>query len=246
MPGLARRSAALPGRASVPERSGPHPVELAGLLHELTVRILGADSVAQALDRFASFAAGALRGVVRCSVALISEGGPLTAATYGTSGESFDELQYASGAGPGLEAARTRSMVTATDLVHDERWVELTGRARADGLRSVAAIPLDVGRTAGGAVSFYRVEAGEFEPDVLVTAMALAGQAEVLLGELTRRDALTEGAVVDRAAGVIIAQRGCGLREAYAILQESAQRLGLDRGTVAQLLIAAADRNAGP
>nr|BFE76050.1 hypothetical protein GCM10020092_093510 [Actinoplanes digitatis] len=37
--------------------AGPHPVELAGLLHELSVRILGADAVPQALDRLAAFVA---------------------------------------------------------------------------------------------------------------------------------------------------------------------------------------------
>jgi AmiR/NasT family two-component response regulator len=73
--------------------------------------------------------------------------------------------------------------------------------------------------------------------------MAVAGQAEVLLGELHRREALTEGAAVDRAVGVIIAQRGCGVQEAYRILQDSAQRLGLDRLTVAERLVAAAARD---
>jgi GAF domain-containing protein len=221
----------------------PHPVELAGLLHELTVRLLTADSLHQALDRLAAFAAAALPGVVRCSVALIGEGGPITTAASGPAGETFDQQQYAGSAGPGLEAARTRSVVTSDDLVADERWPELADAARADGLRAVAVIPLDVRRTAVGAVAVYPDRAGEVDPEVLVTAMALAGQAEVLLGELHRREAPTEGAEVDRAVGVIIAQRGCGVQEAYAILQESAQRLGLDRGTVATRLVAAAARN---
>jgi len=43
---------------------------------------------------------------------------------------------------------------------------------------------------------------------------------------------------------VIIAQRGCGVQEAYEVLRDTAQRLGLDRRTVAERLIAAAARNA--
>lgn len=222
---------------------GPHPLELAGLLHEVTVRLLTADSLHQALDRFAVFAAVTLPGIVRCSVVLISEGGPLTAAGAGPAGETFDREQYAGSAGPGMEAARTRGVVTAVDLPADPRWPELAAAARADGLRSVAAIPLDVRRSAVGAISIYPDRAGEVDPEVLVTTMALAGQAEVLLGELHRREALTEGAEVDRAVGVIIAQRGCGVQEAYAVLEESAQRLGLDRCTVAGRLVAAAARN---
>lgn len=222
---------------------GPHPVELAGLLHEVTVRLLTADSLHQALDRFAAFAMAALPGLARCSVVLIGEGGPLTAAGSGPSGETFDRQQYAASAGPGMEAARTRTMITSDDLPVDARWPELAGAARADGLRAVAAIPLDVRRSAVGAVSVYPRRAGQVQPEVLLTVMALAGQAEVLLGELHRREALTEGAEVDRAVGVIIAQRGCGIQEAYAVLEESAQRLGLDRGTVAGRLVAAAARN---
>ncbi|PRX25381.1 AmiR/NasT family two-component response regulator [Actinoplanes italicus] len=220
-------------------------MELAGLLHELTVRLLSADSLNQALDRLAAFVTATLPGVARCAVVLIGEGGPLTSAGSGTAGETFDHLQYAGSAGPGLEAARTRAVVTSGDLTGDDRWPELCEAARSDGLRAVAAVPMDVRRTAVGAVSVYLDRAGEVGPEVLVTVMAMAGQAEVLLGELHRREALTEGAEVDRAAGVIIAQRGCGVQEAYAILHESAQRLGLPQAAVAERLVAAAARNAG-
>jgi hypothetical protein len=42
---------------------------------------------------------------------------------------------------------------------------------------------------------------------------------------------------------VIIAQRNCGVQDAYAFLQDTAQRLGLDRRTLADRLIAAVARN---
>lgn len=232
------------GSLTTADDAGLHAVELAGLLHELSSRLLSADHLGQALDRLAAFVAGALPATVRCSVVLIGEGGPLTQATYGTAGLSFDTRQYANGAGPGLEAARTRSVVSVPDLPSSTRWPELGGCARADGLCSVAAIPLDVRRTAVGALSIYSARADGLDADQLLTAMALANQAEVLLGELSRREALGEDSVVDRAVGVIIAQRGCGAHEAYTVLQQTAQRLGLDRRVVAERLIAAAARNA--
>jgi AmiR/NasT family two-component response regulator len=70
--------------------------------------------------------------------------------------------------------------------------------------------------------------------------MAIVGQAEVLLGEVQRRDGLSAGAAVDQAVGVIIAQRGCGVQEAYDVLRDTAQRLGMDRQSVAERLLAAA------
>ena len=223
---------------------GPHPVELAGLLHELTARLLSSDDVPQALDRLAAFAAGAVPGALRCSVALIGEGGPPVLAASGPQAQVLDDLQYEGGEGPGLEAARTRALVTAPDLQSDPRWPRLAERARAEGVHGVVAIPMDVQRSSVGALSLFVATPGGIDPEVLLTAMAVVNQAEVLLGELRRREGLREGATVDRAAGVIIAQRGCGVQEAYNVLRETAQRLGLDRRTVAERLIAAAARNA--
>ena len=230
-------------RATEPD--GPHPLELAGLLHELSARLLSADGFPQAVDRLVTFVAGAVPGVVRCSAVLIGEGGPLTHVGQGTPGSAFDHLQYTAGtAGPGLEAARTRSLVSVPDLGGDPRWPALTEAARAEGVHAVVAIPFDLPRAEVGALSLYFDCPGAPGADDLLTAMALANQAELLLDELRRRDSLSAGAVVDRAVGVIIAQRGCGVQEAYGVLRDTAQRLGLDREAVAERLIAAVARNA--
>ncbi|MCY1144650.1 GAF and ANTAR domain-containing protein [Actinoplanes sp. Pm04-4] len=224
---------------------GPHPVELAGLLHELTARLLSADTFTQALERLAAFAAGAVPGAVRASIVLIGEGGPLTHSGHGAPGAAVDAIQYAAGTtGPGLESARTRAMVTAPDLATDARWPELAEAARTEGIHAVAAIPLDLPRAEVGALSLYFDTAEAPGADHLLTAMAVANQSEILLDELRRREAQNAGAAVDRAIGVIIAQRGCGVQEAYDILRDTAQRLGLDRHAVADRLIAVAARNA--
>jgi transcriptional regulator with GAF, ATPase, and Fis domain len=227
-------------RGAVRSDSGLHPVELAGLLQELSTRLLSADDLPQALHRLAAFIAAAVPGAPRCSVVLIGERAPLTVAASGPQAQALDDLQYATGQGPGLDAARTRVLVTAHDLPADARWPGLSDCARAHGLHTVAAIPLDVQRSWVGALTLYAGRGQTFDPDVLLTAMAIAGQAEVLLGELRRRAALGEGATVDRAAGVIIAQRGCGVQEAYDVMEETANRLGLDRQTVADRLVTAA------
>jgi len=111
-------------------------------------------------------------------------------------------------------------------------------------VHGIVAIPMDVQRTSVGSLSLFVGTPGGIGPEWLLTAMAVVSQAEVLLGELRRREGRREGATVDRAAGVIIAQRGCGVQEAYEVLRDTAQRLGLDRRTVAERLIAAAARNA--
>jgi GAF domain-containing protein len=228
------------------EPARPHPVEIAGLLHELSERLLSTDDLSQALDRLAVFAVGAVPGAVRCSIVSITEGEPLTLTASGGEGRLVDDYQYRTGQGPGLDAARTRTLVTTQDLVTDPRWPALAECARDEGVQSVAAIPLDVQRESVGALSLFVRGPDGVAPELLLTAMAIVNQAEILLGELARRAALSKGATVDRAIGVIIAQRGCGVREAYDVLQETAQRLGLDRQTVAERLIAAAARTREP
>ncbi|GIM96979.1 hypothetical protein Ato02nite_087720 [Paractinoplanes toevensis] len=237
---LLRRPARTRSGARSVALSGPHAVELAGLLHELSVRLLGAESFAAALERLAALAAGAVPGTVRCSVTLIGEGGPLTCTAHGAGGERLDKLAYELSTGPGLDAARTRALTTVEDLSTDERWPQLAGPAREAGIHAVVAIPLDVPRAEVGGVCLYLDRTGALAPDLLITAMALVNHAEVLLGELRRRDQTSTDATVDRAVGVIIAQRGCGVREAYDVLGETAQRLGLDRRAVAERLVAAA------
>lgn len=242
--GAASRPGPRPDRGAGIQSEGPHPVELAGLLNELSIRLLGADHLPQALTRLAGFAAGAVPGAVRCSVALIGERAPLTHAASGPEAQAFDDLQYAVGRGPGLDSARTRALVTAQDLPADRRWPELACCARDHGVRSLAAIPIDVQHTSVGSLSVFVARPQGIDPDLLLTAMAIVNQAEVLLAELRRRESLREGAAVDRAVGVIIAQRGCGVHEAYDVLRETSHRLGLDHTAVAERLIAAAARNA--
>ncbi|MFI5493004.1 GAF and ANTAR domain-containing protein [Actinoplanes sp. NPDC051859] len=224
-------------------RPAPHSVEVAGLLQELSALMLSADDVPQALNRLATFTAGAVPGTLRCSVALIGEGGPPTLAASGPRAQALDDLQHATGDGPGLAAARTRTVVTIPDLPADERWPDLARCARQEGVGAVAAIPLDLRRSAVGAVTLFAGRRG-IEPEALLTAMAVVGQAELLLAEVHRRAGQCAAAAVDRAAGVIIAQRGCGVREAYDVLRDTSQRLGLPREEVAERLIAAAARNA--
>ncbi|WP_250035771.1 GAF and ANTAR domain-containing protein [Paractinoplanes maris] len=214
-------------------------------MHELTARLLSADTLGQALERLAVFGVGALPGVVRCSVVLIGEGGPLIHAGHGGPGVAIDKLQYTAGTdGPGLESARSRALVTAPDLAADARWPDLAHAARTEGVHAVAAIPLDLPRAEVGALSLYFGTTDAPGADHLLTGMALANQSELLLDELRRREAKSSGATVDRAIGVIIAQRGCGVQEAYDVLRDTAQRLGLDRQAVADRLIAVAARNA--
>jgi hypothetical protein len=233
----------------------PHAVELAGLLHELTASLISAESMPVAMDRLAVLAAGAVPGVAACSVTLIGDGAPRVYACSAPSARVLDDIQFASGGGPGLDATRTRTVVTCADLAEDDRWPEIARCAGETGLHAVAALPLDLQRNTVGALTLFGSAPGGVGPPWLIMAMAVVGQAEVLLGEVARRTdqaattadlvaSMRGGATVDHAVGVIVAQRGCGVQEAYGVLHETAQRLGLRPREVAEKLVQSAVRRA--
>ncbi|MDP9816349.1 GAF and ANTAR domain-containing protein [Spirilliplanes yamanashiensis] len=236
------RSPRPPRRHSAADE-GPHPVELAGLLHELTAELLAAADVPDALDRLARFAHQALPGADRCVATLVGDGLPPLAAAAGA---DLPGVPGPHDEGPGAAATRGRELVTTADLAADERWAGPFPAGIA-----VAAVPLDVRRQSVGALTVYAAR-DALEPGVLLTAMALAGQAEVLLAELLRRSAQAEltadlvatlrTGAVDHAVGVIVAQRGCDLPAAYTFLHETAERLGLTPAALAEKIVASAAR----
>jgi hypothetical protein len=228
---------------------------MAGLLHELTALIISAQTMPEAMDRLAGFAAAAVPGTAACSVTLIGDGAPRVYACSGPQAQVLDDIQFAAGRGPGLDATRTRAVVTCPDLATDERWPEVAHCADEVGVHSLAALPLDVQRNTVGALTLLGSARGGVDPSSLIVAMAVVGQSEVLLSEVARRtdrDATTAdlvaslrgGATVDHAVGVIVAQRGCGVQEAYGVLHETAQRLGLRPREVAERLVQSAARRA--
>ena len=224
-------------------------MELVGLLHELTAMLLGATEIESALADLARFAALAVRGVARCSVLLITEGRPAVSGSSETSRRKIDDVQQDEATGPSLDALRTRETVVSTDLTVDPRWPALQPAAVGAGVHTAIALPIDVRRDAVGALTLYLTEADAAQADRMVAAMAIAGQAALLLGEVLRRSEETprsaqepSDATVNHAVGLIMAQRGCGPAEAFEVIDETATRLAVSPRVVAERLLETAQR----
>ncbi|MFI5840250.1 GAF and ANTAR domain-containing protein [Catenuloplanes sp. NPDC051500] len=228
---------------------GPHSVELVGLLHELTAMLLRAREIESALADLARFTAFAVPGVARCSVLLITEGRPAVSAASESSRRKIDDAQQDEGAGPSLDALRTREPVISDDLTLDPRWPVLQPAAVGAALHTAIALPLDVSRDAVGALTVYFTDPDASAPGRMVAAMAIAGQAALLLGEILRRAGEQPAAApepsdatVNHAVGLIMAQRGCGPAEAYEVIDETATRLAVSPRVVAERLLETAQR----
>jgi hypothetical protein len=151
----------------------------------------------------------------------------------------IEELQYALGEGPCVDACRQDRPVLEPDLADPvaTRWLAFTGPAVDAGVRAVFGFPLQVGTTRLGALDLYRDRPGPLTADQHADALAMA---DVVANEIlalqanappgTLSPGLATGSdfhyVVHQATGMVAAQLEVGI--AHALLRLKAHAFGND------------------
>lgn len=163
----------------------------------------------------------------------------------------IEELQYALGEGPCVDAYQQDRPVLEPDLAHPltPRWLAFTGPALEAGVRSVFGFPLQVGAVRLGALNLYRDQPGPLTDDQHADALVMADvaaqailvlQANAPAGKLAAE--LEAGAdlhyVVHQASGMVAAQLDVSV--GHALIRLRAYALGNDRSLteVAQDVVA--------
>ncbi|MBN0047628.1 GAF and ANTAR domain-containing protein [Streptomyces actuosus] len=169
---------------------------------------------------------------VDCSAVLIGRGESRGALhTTDRAAASMEDLQITVGEGPCVDAWETRRPVLTADLDEPEvadRWPGFASLARAAGVRAVFAFPLQVGAVRLGTLSLYRRQPGRLGQDETRDAILLSA---IAVDQLL---ALSEGAgasdpqeigvgedslKIYQATGMVAAQLGVGIEEAFARLR---------------------------
>jgi hypothetical protein len=145
-----------------------------------------------------------------------------------TSG-TVEELQFTLGEGPCVDAMSLGRPVLIADLHTAEcelRWPAFVPAAVVAGVAAIFTFPLQVGAIRIGALSVYRDRIGGLPDDELAAALVCADAATLLLlssgvdghphVELGRR------AVVHQATGMVTAQLGISIDEAFVRLRAHA------------------------
>jgi hypothetical protein len=226
----------------------PHLVEIVAALKEITARITSATSLSAATEDLVKVAVDILPTDIQCGVTLVSQGGPATFASTGLPADVLDEGQYAAGDGPCMEAVRTRDIVMCQDLAQDSRWPVWAEVARAGGVSGVLAYPFDVDPSIVGALSLYAARPRAFTGNVPILAMLVADHASLLLRvrlrQLTQEEMLSQAGedatgdtMIERAIGIVMAQRGCPPEQARRHLHEAATHLGVGLPAIAERLV---------
>ncbi len=231
-------------------------VEIVATLKEVTALIAAATALDDAAVGLAKAVGAVLPSHIRCGVTLVSEGTPAVLASPEVPDEVLDEILYCDGDGPCMAAIRARDIVVSPDLAAESRWPVWTGLARRHGIEGVISYPFDVDTLTLGAINLYADRSHGLADDVPMIAMLVADHASLMLrvrrqqfqqdDQLTRSlEAPVGEAVVERAIGIVMAQRGCPPEQALRHLHEAATHLGVGLVVVAERLVQTVSERSG-
>jgi hypothetical protein len=239
----------------------PHPAgdvdasPLGRQFAQLTRLLLGADTVAEALEHVVRAAFAVLPDADVVSVTLRSEDGHLhTPVETDPVAVELDRLQDHYGHGPCLEAAREGvAYKHSGDLASEPAW-PLFGPAAADlgfmSVLSTALVPDAIPPRLSGALNVFSRKPDKLADEIsrdrallLAThaSLALAHTEAVQLAELREtqlRRAIDSRDVIGQAKGILMQRRGIGADEAFDLLRRMSQDLNVKLAALAHTLAA--------
>ena len=207
------------------------------MLRELSRVVLVDRTLTDVLADVTRIAARGIPGAEATSITLLRDDKAFTVAHFGDMALAADELQYAHGYGPCMDAGRGGVPLRVDDMRTEERWPDyVTHVVEATPVRSSLSVPLPYQGSSIGALNNYSTQPDAFAtPESLraglevaeVVAVAVANaDAHHQLGEQARnmRVAMESRAVIEQAKGVLMAQRRVDAEQAFEILREASQR----------------------
>jgi GAF domain-containing protein len=150
--------------------------------------------------------------------------------------ELIELLQLRAGEGPCIECYQTGRVVTDEDLATEPgRWPQFRAQARAEGFRSVHAVPMRLRDQTIGALNLFRVHPGLLAAADGRVAQALTDVATIaILHERALRQsrvvaeqlqgALNSRVVIEQAKGVLSHQGDIDMDAAFSLMRGYARR----------------------
>jgi len=222
-------------------------VETVGLLRQETANVVASTDLDEALRRLADVAVDLAPGPAWCGIAVLRDGAPGLVAGSERLPTALEEEQYRRGDGPCVTAITDRDVVVCPDLTRERRWPWWCRLAVDHGAHAVVCYPLDIDADVCGALNLYVADEATLTPTTHLTALLVAEQAGLLLGavldrtrdreQIQRLSAGTDRSDIDRAVGILMAQRGCDQQQALEVLREAADAVGSDLSAVAAKLV---------
>src|SRR3954447_23276852 len=207
------------------------------LLRRLSRVVMVDRTLEEILTEITDIAAEGIPGAESTSTTLIRADKAFTADHSGEMALAADELQYAHGYGPCIDAGRGGVVLRIDDVREESRWPDYGAHVRpSTPVLSSLSVPLPYQGSAIGALNNYATKPNAFaSPESLraatdvaeVIAVAVANaDAHAQLFDQARnmRIAMESRAVIEQAKGVLMAQRHIDADQAFEILREASQR----------------------
>jgi GAF domain-containing protein len=228
------------------------------LLRALSRVVLANRALEDVLTEVTAIAARGIPGAESTSITLVRGDTGFTAAHFGEMSLAADELQYARGYGPCLDAGRGNVVLRVDDMRTEQRWPDYAPRASETGVRSSLSVPLPYQGTSIGALNIYSTELAAFAaPESLDAGLQVAesiaiavvnadAHAKLTAQALNMRLAMDSRAVIEQAKGVLMAQRHVDADQAFDILREASQRYNRKLRDIAAGIVSSTQENQRP
>jgi GAF domain-containing protein len=217
--------------------------------------LVGTETVQEFLDEFTKQVAAAIDH--RCSITVPGPGHrpAYTAASSDELTLQLDELQYARGDGPCLEALRTGQRVIVTDMANETRYGEYGRHAAQAGAGSSMSYPLTATAAAPiGVLNLYADGPVHPSEDLLARAETLSANVAGALALAQRlaeqhqsisdlNVALESRSTIDQAMGILMAQQRCNASSAFNLLVAASQNRNMKLRDVAANIVAGIGRD---
>ncbi|RZU33881.1 GAF and ANTAR domain-containing protein [Blastococcus saxobsidens] len=207
------------------------------VLRQLSRVAFAGRELSDVLGDITGIAAGAIPGAEAVSSTLIRDDKAFTAAYSGEMALAADELQYAQGHGPCVDAGRGGVVLRIDDMRTEQRWPDYVARVlRETDVRSSLSVPLPYQGSSIGALNVYSTKPTAFaSPESLAAGLEVAetiavavanadAHAQLVDQARNMRIAMESRAVIEQAKGVLMAQRHCTPEQAFEILRQASQR----------------------
>jgi GAF domain-containing protein len=180
-------------------------------------------------------------------VTMMRNGKVTTAACSDPLAREIDEVQYATGQGPCLQAFEDGAVYRIEDIATEERWPEFCAGARDKGLGSSLSMPLIADDKSLGALNLYSRSRGSFD-DGRELAQLFADQASVAVAnaDLYSRalalasqlqEALESRDVIGQAKGILMATTKVSADAAFDVLRTASQQRNMKLRAVAEEVV---------
>jgi hypothetical protein len=209
-------------------------IDLSAARLALTDIPLGSAALVTVLTGVARLAAGSIPEAVGASICLVEVGRAAVIAVSAEFVQDLERWQQELGEGPAATALLEGASAGSGSLGGERRWPRFGPRAGRAGIHSALSLPLGA-ELPLGAITLYSKTKSAFGAATTRAAESFAEAAAVVVrnahmldraGRLvtTAQWAVNEGAIVQRAVGILMSRRGVDAEDALKILRELSQR----------------------